>query len=563
MISTMYAKRSQYKPIDLFFRGIVDAKSKDKKVVFVDVFQVLNDRYVGRMSVSNYFAVAEKSVRMNELNLIVFEELRNYHIAMREIYYIPDKVTYSVPVTTRFLQSDEDFNIFLSALKDNGYKRKDIVLTFFASSMATLDANAKKRYARLRKSGYKICVSAFGDEYNSLDLLADITFDYLRCEARYFDTSIKKKRLLAMLLKFCSANKMTLIMDGVDAPAQYARFKREGVKLITGKSVSKMSRWVTNEFLGLPKLTDEQIAAYDKKLGKQLNTLASKDMKRLDEEYKSAIEKARSQEGDIMPSSPRPELAKSPYQIRLEQQRAEAMKAAKKLMLNSENSQCGKEYEVNDSNDSNDLDDSDADNANGVEVENIDNINNTAEEHANTEQGASAPERPEMPKNNTKNAKPIRPDFDKEEKLFNEFKHDNLFGSLSNDLGGGGESFGITLRVSKDEDDGLELIGKYNEHGQWVDEDGNVYNGYFNVDGEWVEYEKFNRNLEGHYNEYAQWVDNDGNIYDGYFDDEDRWVDYTYADSNGEIVDNGYFDDTLGKWVPFGYFDEEGKYHRF
>lgn len=548
MISTMYAKRSQYKPIDFFFRGIVDAKSKDKKVVLVDVFQVLNDRYVGRMSVSNYFAVAEKSVRMNELNLIVFEELRNYHIAMRENYYIPDKVTYSVPVTTRFLQSDEDFNIFLSTLKDNGYKRKDIVLTFFASSMATLDANAKKRYARLRKSGYKICVSAFGDEYNSLDLLADITFDYLRCEARYFDTSIKKKRLLAMLLKFCSANKMTLIMDGVDAPAQYARFKREGVKLITGKSVSKMSRWVTNEFLGLPKLSDEQIAAYDKKLGKQLNTLASKDMKRLDEEYKSVIEKAMSQDGDIMPSSPRPELSRSPYQIRLEQQRAEAMKAAKELMRNSENSQGGEEYE--------------ADETDGIEIENTDEINNTAEEHVYTEQVASAPERSETFKQNkAKKAKPIRPDFDKEEKLFNEFKNDNLFGNLSNDIGGGG--FGITLRVTKDEDEGLELIGKYNERGQWVDEDGNVYNGYFNVDGEWVEYEKFNRDLEGHYNEYAQWVDNDGNIYDGYFDDEGRWVDYTYADSNGEIVDNGYFDDTLGKWVPFGYFDEEGKYHRF
>ena len=37
---------------------------------------------------------------------------------------------------------------------------------------------------------------------------------------------------------------------------------------------------------------------------------------------------------------------------------------------------------------------------------------------------------------------------------------------------------------------------------------------------------------------------------------------YTYTDANGETVDNGYFDDKIGKWIPFGYFDEDGTYHK-
>lgn len=37
-------------------------------------------------------------------------------------------------------------------------------------------------------------------------------------------------------------------MEGVDTPGQLARFKRDGVKLMTGRAVSKLSRWVTNEF---------------------------------------------------------------------------------------------------------------------------------------------------------------------------------------------------------------------------------------------------------------------------------------------------------------------------
>ena len=95
-----------------------------------------------------------------------------------------------------------------------------------------------------------------------------------------------------------------------------------------------------------------------------------------------------------------------------------------------------------------------------------------------------------------------------------------------------------------------------------MDEDGNTYNGYFDVEGNWVEYEMYDRRHEGYYNDKAQWVDADGTVYDGYFDEEGRWIDYTYTDANGETVDNGYFDDRIGKWVPFGYFDEDGTYHK-
>ena len=127
----------------------------------------------------------------------------------------------------------------------------------------------------------------------------------------------------------------------------------------------------------------------------------------------------------------------------------------------------------------------------------------------------------------------------------------------------GMQGFGVTLHIENKDKDEPELVGSYNDKGQWVDEDGNVFNGYFDVEGNWVEYEQFDVSKEGSYNENAQWVDKDGNVYDGYFDEEGRWIDYTYTDPNGEIVDNGYFDDTIGKWVPYGYFAGDGTYHKF
>lgn len=599
MNSTAYAKRTQYKPIDFFFRGIVDAKSKNKKVAFVDAFQILNDRYLGRMSVANYFVIAENSVRINELNVIALEELKNYHLVMRENFYIPEKLVYSVPVSVRFLENDKDFDILLETLKDNEYKRDGLIISFFANTLIRLDEEGRKRYARLRRSGYKICVSAYGEEYNSLDVFADFNFDYLRCEAQYFDASPNKKRVLQMLVKYCSANKMGLIMEGVDTPAQYARFKREGVKYVTGKAVSKLSRWVTNEFLKLPELSEEKKSAYEKRLQKDLDAKEREERAELDAMRKEAIERIMAQDanGRIMPLAPRPELAKSPYQVRLEQQKLSAKKAAEerlaqqeaKLVVNKKDPLADKKLidEMSPIRFQGDVQSalaltfaSDKKSELGFEREGSKEEIAQAEEHAkerkaqqeveekNTmtaeESGVVAPARPTyIDPSERKERKKIRPDFDSEEKLFNEYRNDSMFGDMGLGMQTGMRGFGVTLHIPNKEDtEPKELIGKYNERGQWVDEDGNTYNGYFDVEGNWVEYEMFDRKNEGYYNDKAQWVAPDGTVYDGYFDEEGRWIDYTYSDANGETIDNGYFDDKIGKWIPFGYFDEDGTYHK-
>ena len=211
MNSTTYAKRTLYKPIDFFFRGVADASGKTKKIAFVDAFQVLNDRYLGRMSVCNYFYIAEGSVRINELNIIALEELVNYDLVMKENFLIPD-VTYNLPISTRFLENDKDFDVLTSAIKDLGYKKSGLIISFFVSSLTKLDDEGRARYNRLRKLGYKICATAFGEDYNSLDVFSDFTFDYLRCEAQYFGTDKNKKKVLAMLVSFCKANKIGFVM---------------------------------------------------------------------------------------------------------------------------------------------------------------------------------------------------------------------------------------------------------------------------------------------------------------------------------------------------------------
>lgn len=594
MNSTTYAKRTLYKPIDFFFRGVADSSTKNKKVVFVDAFQVMNDRYLGRMSVSNYFYIAESSVRINELNVIALEELRNYDLVMRENFLIPD-VTYSLAVSTRFLDNDKDFDILLSLLKDCGYKKSNLIISFFVSSLVSLDENGKARYNRLRKAGYKVCASAYGEDYNSLDVFGEFNFDYLRCEAQYFDATPNKKKVLAMLLNFCKTNKIAFVMEGVDAPAQYARYKREGVKLMTGRAVSKLSRWVTNEFLGEKAPVGKEKDAYLKRLQKDLDAKKKAEDAELDALRRVAIEKAQAEDGSkVMPTAPRPELAKSPYQIRLEQQKLNAKKAAEERLeaqarlvnqLPEDTSEKDKKLitEMSRMRYEGDIQSalalsfaSQKKSELGVDRK-LDDVKIAEEKPSKRkasepvkeivvdeeENSVAAPIRPETPSGfaTPKKTKKIKANFEGEKKLYDEFKNDSLFGSLG--MGTGMKGFGVTMHIESKSEDEPDLVGKYNEKGQWVDEEGNVFNGYFDVDGNWVEYEQFDVTNEGHYNENAQWVDKDGNVYDGYFDEEGRWIDYTYTDQSGEIVDNGYFDDSIGKWVPFGYFAGDGTYHKF
>lgn len=582
MLRTAYVKRTTYKPIDFFFRGVADAKTK--KVVFVDAFQILNDRYLGRMSVCNYFFIAENSVRINELNVIALDELTNYHLVMRANFLIPEKVTYSLPITTRFLENEKEFEILLSTIKDNGYKKGDLIISFNSNTIMKIDDEAKKRYDRLRRLGYKTCINGFGEEFNSLDVFARFNFDYLRLEAQYFDSTQPKKRILNMLVKYCGANKIGLIVEGVDTPGQLNRFKREGVKLVTGKAVSKLSRWVTNEFLGLPELKGEKKDAYLKKLDKEITALENKEQAEYEEMMRIAREKAKADatSGKVRPIAPRPELVKSPYQIRLEQQKERARRAA---LARAEKSAEHKE-EVRltreEYREQRLIEDARHDMFEG-DVQSILALGAHADEKAKVE---SADEKEKKPakaetkkketakkevevapetvepvveekataKKKSKKTKDVVADTDKENKLLGEFKG----GSLDKQLGFGGGFGGFGINLSFKDEDEEEIVGHYNEKGQWIDEDGYIYNGYFDEKGEWHDYETFNANEEGHYNDDGQWVDKDGKVYDGYFDENGRWIDYTYVDDNGNTVSNGYYDEKIKKWVPYGYFDEDG-----
>ncbi|MDD4839815.1 MAG: EAL domain-containing protein [Clostridia bacterium] len=556
MTLTLAEKRQGRRPIDFYFRAVADAKSG--KVAFVDAFQVLNDIYLGRMNVVNYFFIAESSIRINELNLISLVELKEFKKFMRDTNFIPN-VCYNIPLTTRFLQNEKDFSILQDTLHESGFKKGDLVLTFNSSSLVKDGdiAEAKKRVERLRRMGYKIGISGFGAEFNSLDIFAEYNFNQIRVEASYFDSTAPKKKLLQMLIRFCKSNKIDFIVEGVDTPPQLKRFKESGAKYVTGKTICKLNKWVSREMLKLPELTEEEIAEWRKKIEAE---------KKVDErkaalaETRSRIDAAKAMTemgtaGKLTANAPsKPAGYKSPYQARLEQQRLMAKKAAqtqvdkkalaeKKKLAERKAAQEKAKLEalggwgLTGLSGNTPMRNSDADD-NGINLNGNDNTdieNQEIELVAENLELTNTNEVETTSKNGEKSSSDIISMTGEDGTVF-EFEEFSPEDELTDEDKIKAENESVKAQP----DEQLE-----NE----VEDDETDNTEMYDLTGEMP---------QGSYNEEGQWVDADGNVYNGYFDEEGRWIDYGFYGADGQWLDNGYYDEKQQKWIPFGYFDEKG-----
>jgi EAL domain-containing protein (putative c-di-GMP-specific phosphodiesterase class I) len=238
-------KKKTRKRIDFRFRAVLDEK---EKVVFVDAYQILNDVYLGKLNVMNYFFIAENSQRINELNFIAITELMEYR--RRVIAKHGADCVYCLPLTTRFLDNNPElFSTLVEHVKQTGWEKNSIMFSFNAATLAHIGPDANNYLKKLKRAGYKIVIDGFGEDYNSLDLFSDFEFDYLRLSADYFDKTPQKANLLTMLLRFGKANKIGIVLTNVRTKSQHSRYQKLGVKMMSGKVVSRMSRFITKRFL--------------------------------------------------------------------------------------------------------------------------------------------------------------------------------------------------------------------------------------------------------------------------------------------------------------------------
>ncbi len=617
------------RPIDFYFRSVVDCK-KDK-VVFVDAFQVLNDLFLGRLNVINYFFIAENSVRINELNLIALNELAIYKKLIRETAYVSG-VVFNLPITTRFLKNENDFAILQNAIRENGFKKNELIMTFDSASLVNdcNNSDCKKRIDRLRKMGIKIAVNGFGSDFNALDIFSDFNFAQLRAEASYFDSTPQKKKMLSMIAKFCNANKIEFVMEGVDSSAQLKRFVANGVKLNTGKSVCKLNKWLSREMLKMPELTAEEKQLWDSKIEKEkklfAKKLAEKELDEKQSESQRIVDMVASNK--LMSKN-----SKSPYmsQIRSAQKVSEKAYFASKEKEKMSSSTLKRENKLQESskpdvstiqpqkNNGGDWGLSGlAGNQNGIaglggSGTKLKGLNKFKDANQNQEQQKVQHKQNQTVTNSNEEieSKQIDENFveeqstklqdsdfekalagfslgfgKKEEKQLDQTIVEKKQSELNSDVQSQLNVVVTQLdqtnveeqsHLNSDEQSQTKVEETQlnqtnfeekpelnsNDQSQTKVEETQLDQPHLNSDDQSqksISNEKAKFRHGENYNDQGQYVDEDGTVYNGYFDEQDRWIDYGFEDENGEFVDNGYFDSKTEKWIPYGYFDDDGNW---
>lgn len=229
---TINAAVAQSDPIIYFYNV---ALSKDGSVKLFNVFQVLQDRFVGKMIPQLWTAVAEASDRvleLNEANLI--EQLG---VCKQYPMY-----QFVISISTRFFTKPAVLEKFLGHINE---PIDNLVMAFDCVSLQNLGTAAKTGLAHIKEKGVKILLD--NTEKVSMTTLSELDFDFIRIDSRYYELgNFKAEGFLRLLTGFAAEQGVPTIATFCDNEDMAEYMFYMGVDAVQGNAVSRPMRTVPN-----------------------------------------------------------------------------------------------------------------------------------------------------------------------------------------------------------------------------------------------------------------------------------------------------------------------------
>lgn len=225
-------------PVTLWYRPVKDTATD--ATAFIDVHLMLEDAELGVMPPNMYFFAAENSKRAEELNFIAIDCIA-YALDTAKTEWNAEP-TFSLMVTTRFLESDEMFNAFLAKLESMEISRKRIILTFSALTVLHLGRRVNTYLRRLKEEGYTVALTDYAVDTAHFSLLFDYTFDILRIDADYLADSYmysRKKSAVEVLAAFAEKENIKLVANGVGDMKMKSVMSELGLTVMCGRAVAR------------------------------------------------------------------------------------------------------------------------------------------------------------------------------------------------------------------------------------------------------------------------------------------------------------------------------------
>lgn len=215
---------AERKPIDFFY---VAGQSTDKKLEYIEIQQVLNDKFNGKILQQQFFPVAESSERIITLNRLLID---------RAVYdaTVNAKIRFLVQVSAKWFSTPAKINEFVNFVAKMG---EYVVLCFDSVTLVKAGQVAKDVLEQLKKERFtKILLDNV--EFQNLGLLIGYHPDYIRLDARLIDKTDEKYVLVLRFMRdYCKAQSIRLCVRNVKDDAMKNWLLLNGVNVVEGNCV--------------------------------------------------------------------------------------------------------------------------------------------------------------------------------------------------------------------------------------------------------------------------------------------------------------------------------------
>ena len=227
---TMNAGVALATPIVFFYDAAINEAGE---VQYLNVQQVLNDKFLGKMIPQEYFAIAEGSNRIEELNFIGLETVVkdcNEHPELR----------FALKISCRLLLKQET----LTKLVDKMHtEHNNLILAFDCAMLEALGFAGISAINALKSQGALIMID--NAECASMRVLTEYEFDYLRLDARYYNgDSTKRLAHLDMITGYAKVQNILTTSINCEHKEEARILLDHGVNMIQGDAVARPMRLI-------------------------------------------------------------------------------------------------------------------------------------------------------------------------------------------------------------------------------------------------------------------------------------------------------------------------------
>ncbi len=216
--------RGTNRPIEYYF---IVGHSKINTIEYIEIQQVINDKFSGRLTQPQYFPVAEQTKRIFTLNNMLFDKVQDESI-------MNEKIKFLVQISAKWFESEKTLDEIMKQISSFG---ENVILCFDSVTLVRAGETAKEALKKISKD-YRFKILFDNVEFQNLSLIIGYHPDYVRLDARFID--IKDEHytdVLKFMREYLKVQKIKMAVRNVKDEAQKNFFLNLGADVVEGNGV--------------------------------------------------------------------------------------------------------------------------------------------------------------------------------------------------------------------------------------------------------------------------------------------------------------------------------------